>query len=95
MARSVVTDGKRVDLPKVTHRIPWDSDFVHVAIEITTNTVTHQFQIKGGEWQTFDTWDRTEARYAASANVQSFADGKFGFDGNIDVANFLFYPRER
>jgi hypothetical protein len=27
--------------------------------------------------------------------VPSFADGSFGFDGGIDMANFKFSPRER
>ena len=95
LVRSVVSDGKKIDLPKVAHKIPWDQELINVAIEVSPTTLIHQFQVKGSDWQTFDTWDRTNPRTGPRAVVPSFADGSFGFDGGIDMANFRFSPRER
>jgi tetratricopeptide (TPR) repeat protein len=95
LVRSVVSDGKKIDLPKLAHKIPWDQEFINVAIEVSPTTLIHQFQVKGGDWQTFDTWDRTNSRTGPRAAVPSFPDGSFGFDGGIDMANFSFSPRER
>jgi eukaryotic-like serine/threonine-protein kinase len=93
LTRSVVTDGKKTDILRLTHKLPWDNDFIRVAIEISANSLIQQFQAKDGEWQTFDSWDRSDPR--TRAIVQSFADGKFGFDSGVEVANFAFYPKER
>jgi hypothetical protein len=95
LVRSVVSDGKKIDLLKPAHKIPWDREVVNVAIEVSPTTLIHQFQVKGGDWQTFDTWDRTEPRTGSRAVVPSFVDGRFGFDGGIDMADFRFSPRER
>jgi hypothetical protein len=95
LSRSVVSDGKRIDLPKAAHKIPWDREFVHVALEVSPATLIHQFQVSGGEWQTFDSWNRTDPRDGSQATVPGFADGKFGFDGGIEVTNFRFIPKER
>ena len=95
LVRSVVSDGKKIDLPKLAHKIPWDQEIINVAIQVTPTTLIHQFQVKGSDWQTFDTWDRTNPRTGSRAVVPSFADGSFGFDGGIDMANFSFSPRER
>jgi hypothetical protein len=91
----VVSDGKKIDLLKLAHKIPWDGEFVDVAIEVSPTTLIHQFHVKGSDWQTFDTWDRTDPRTGPRAVVPSFADGRFGFDGGIDMANFRFSQRER
>ncbi len=95
LVRSVVSDGKKIDLPKLAHKIPWDQELINVAIEVSPTTLIHQFQVKGSDWQTFDTWDRTNPSTGPRAVVPSFADGSFGFDGGIDMANFRFSPRER
>jgi hypothetical protein len=95
LVRSVVSDGKKIDLPKLAHKIPWDQEFINVAIEVSPTTLIHQFQVKGSAWQTFDTWDRTDPSTGPRAVVPSFADGRFGFDGGIDMASFRFAPRER
>jgi len=80
---------------KLAHKIPWDREFVNIAIEVSPSTLIHRFQVTGSDWQTFDTWDRTDPPASARAVVSSFADGRFGFDGGIDMANFRFSPNER
>jgi hypothetical protein len=95
LVRSVVSDGKKVDLLKLAHKIPWDRESVSIAIEVSPTTLIQQFQVQGSDWQTFDTWDRTAPRTGSQAVVPSFTDGRFGFDGGIDMANFRFSPKER
>jgi serine/threonine-protein kinase len=90
--RSQIVGGKKTDLPRVEHQIPWDSEYVNIAIEVTENRLTHHFSLAKDPWKAFDVWDRAPA---SSSPARTFVDGKFGFylpgSDEIDVSNFSFH----
>ena len=93
LARTVVIDGRRVELTKIAHKIPWDREFVHISIDIMADKLTHKFKLGEEEWQTLHVWDRNDPELAKRAPVSSFAAGKFGFDGEIQISNFMMRPQ--
>jgi serine/threonine-protein kinase len=94
LARTVVIDGKRTELSKIPHKIPWDREFVHISIEITADRLKHSYKLDGESWQTLHDWNRNDPELVKRAPVASFAAGQFGFDGEIQISdNFLMRPQ--
>jgi serine/threonine-protein kinase len=91
--RSEIIGGKKTDLPRVEHQIPWDSEYINLAIEVTENRLTHHFSLAKDPWKAFDVWDRAPA--GGRTGTRAFVDGKFGFylpgSDEIDISNFSFY----
>jgi serine/threonine-protein kinase len=93
LARTVVIDGRRTELTKVPHKIPWDREFVHISIEITENRLRHSFKLGDEEWQPLHVWDRNDPDLVKRAPVPNFAAGQFGFEGEIQISNFMMRPQ--
>src|SRR5262245_8179891 len=93
LARTVFVDGKRIELPKVPHKIPWDSDFVHLSLTVVPDRLTLAYRLKEGDWQTLNVWERNDPALAKRAPIPSFTGGRFGFDGEIEMSNFMMRPQ--
>jgi hypothetical protein len=79
------------ELNEVEHRhgIPMASTEVHLAIQVSSQLIVHQFRLPSGEWQTIDTWDRQ----------RPLSNLRFGFqlprNDELTISNFRFYPASR
>ena len=82
--RTEVVNGNRRELPRVAHKMPLGSEFLHVSVEISGRQVVHQSNAGPG-WTLLDSWDTVLP-----------AGGRFGFHlpGNetLEVTNFRYDP---
>ena len=94
--RTEIVNGNKVEMPKVQHKIPDNSPFVTISVELQPSTLIQRFSVRPNEWKMLDSWDRTNAP-SLRAKPRSFTDGKFGFlipsDRDLEVSNFAFYPK--
>jgi len=93
--RTEVVNGNKTELPKIQHKIPDDSPFVTLSVEIQPGVLVQRYSVHPNDWKMLDTWDRTSP--SLRGKPRSFADGKFGFlipsDRDMEVSNFAYYPK--
>lgn len=94
--RTEIVNGNKVEMPKVQHKIPENSPFITISVEIQPDSLVQRYSVRANEWKMLDSWDRTTAP-SLRAKPRSFTDGKFGFlipnDRDMEVSNFTFYPK--
>jgi hypothetical protein len=97
LSRTEYIDGNKHEFPKLPHKIPDDSPFVTLSVEIQANSLVQRYSLHGTDWQILDNWDQGTSPSLYHGKPRIFTEGKFGFvvpeDRDIEVSNFAFYPK--
>jgi hypothetical protein len=97
--RTEVSGGRRQELARVAHSIPATGPYLHLAVDVSSTQLVHQYSVQDSVWRVLDAWNRAGASGYDSGTSRTFADGKFGFyilgNEELEIANFRYDPPSR